>query len=172
MNSRIIISASKCAEYHPGIIKEISFTGQATNFTGRAEADFAPLSSELICISNFIDLQKLRLGKMVTLNYSIEGEPADYQICPLLLMTFIENVFKYGLSNHIPALIVISIRIQKGSIIFHSQNTIFDSKRHTERTGIGIANTRKRLEHLYPGTHTLAIDQSERLFTVDLVLRY
>jgi len=139
--------------------------------TDEAEADFVPLSSELSCISNFIDLQTLRLGKMVTLNYTVEGEPADYQICPLLLMTFIENVFKYGLSNHVPALIVISVRMEKGNIIFHSQNTIFNSKKHIERTGIGIVNTRKRLEHLYPGKHNLEIVRSETLFTVDLVLR-
>jgi two-component system LytT family sensor kinase len=139
--------------------------------TDEAEADFVPLSNELNCISNFIDLQKLRLGKMVTLNYSVAGDPADYQICPLLLMTFIENVFKYGLSNHLPALITISIRMENGSIVFHSQNTIFDHKRHRERTGIGISNTKKRLEHLYPDKYTLVIDQADQLFTVDLVLR-
>ena len=139
--------------------------------TDEAEADFVPLSSELICIGNFIDLQKLRLGKMVTLEYTVEGDPAEYQICPLVLMTFIENVFKYGLSNHVPALIVIYIRMEKGNIFFHSQNTIFDHKKHPERSGIGIANTRKRLEHLYPNKYTLGIDQADQLFTVDLVLR-
>jgi len=138
--------------------------------TDEAEADFVPLSSELICISNFIDLQQLRLGKMVTLNYNVEGDPAAYRICPLLLMTFIENVFKYGLSNHVPALIVISIRMEKDSIIFHSQNTIFDHKKDKDRSGIGIANTRKRLDHLYPDKYTLNISEADQLFTVDLVL--
>jgi len=139
--------------------------------TDEAEADFVPLSSELSCISNFIDLQKLRLGKMVTLNYSVEGDPAAYQICPLVLMTFIENVFKYGLSNHVPALIVISIRMEKDRIIFHSQNAVFDHNKHPERSGIGIANTRKRLGHLYPDKYSLDITEADQLFTVDLVLR-
>jgi two-component system LytT family sensor kinase len=139
--------------------------------TDEAESDFVPLSSELICISDFIDLQRLRLGKMVTLQYHVSGDSAGHHICPLLLMTFIENVFKYGLSNHLPALIVIDIRIEKDSIIFHSQNTVFEHKKLNNRSGIGIVNTRKRLEHLYPGKYSLDITEADQLFTVDLVLR-
>lgn len=138
--------------------------------TDEAEANFVPLTSELACISNFIDLQKLRLGKMVTLNYSVDGEAENHQISPLLLMTFIENVFKYGLSNHVPALITIAIRMENGKILFHCQNTIFEHKRDVERTGIGIENTRKRLQHLYPDKHSLNINQDDGVFTVDLVL--
>jgi len=138
--------------------------------TDEAEADFVSLVSELNCISNFIDLQKLRLGKMVKLKYSIEGDPSGHRICPLLLMTFIENVFKYGLSNHVPALIDILITIEKDKIIFHSKNTIFDKQKQEGRTGIGLVNTRKRLDFLYPGKYELNIDQADQIFTVDLVL--
>jgi len=138
--------------------------------TDEAEADFVSLVSELNCISNFIDLQKLRLGKMVKLHYSIEGDASGHRICPLLLMTFIENVFKYGLSNHVPALIDIIITIEKDQIIFHSRNTIFDKQKQAGRTGIGLVNTRKRLDFLYPGKYKLDIDQADQIFTVDLVL--
>ena len=139
--------------------------------TDEAEADFVSLVNELNCISNFIDLQKLRLGKMVTLNYTVKGDPGGYQICPLLLMTFIENVFKYGLSNHDPAQIDISIDIDGGQIVFHSQNRIFNTRQQEGRSGIGIINTRKRLDYLYSGKYTLKIDHNDDLFTVDLVLR-
>jgi len=139
--------------------------------TDEAEADFVTLVNELNCISNFIDLQKLRLGKVVTLNYIVTGDPGGYQISPLLLMTFIENVFKYGLSNHAPAKIDISIEIGEGQIVFHSQNQVFNTKRHEERAGIGIINTKKRLDYLYPDLYTLKIDQTDNLFTVDLILR-
>lgn len=139
--------------------------------TDEAEVNFVPLESELACITDFIDLQKLRLGKMVTLDYTVEGEVASHQISPLLLMTFIENVFKYGLSNHVPAAIVISIRTRPAEIIFHCQNSMFDHKPDKERTGIGIVNTMRRLDHLYAGRYTLNIDQENKLFTVDLLLR-
>ena len=139
--------------------------------TDEAEADFVPLSSELNCISNFIDLQKLRLGKSVSLQYSVTGDPLGHRISPLLLMTFIENVFKYGLSNHAPALINMTINMDDEHIVFHSQNQIFNYKGHTERSGIGIINTRKRLDHLYAGKYQLDINTDDSLFTVDLVLR-
>jgi len=139
--------------------------------TDEAEADFVPLTSELNCISNFIDLQKLRLGKSVSLHYTVTGEPLGHRISPLLLMTFIENVFKYGLSNHEPALINLTIHMDQESIAFHSQNQLFNYKGHSERSGIGIINTRKRLEHLYPGKYDLTINSDDNLFTVDLILR-
>ena len=139
--------------------------------TDEAEADFVPLSSELNCISNFIDLQKLRLGKSVTFHYSISGEPLGHKISPLLLMTFIENIFKYGLSNHEPALINMTISMDDEYIIFHSQNQIFNYKGHSQRSGIGIINTRKRLDHLYAGRYELKINSDDDLFTVDLMLR-
>ena len=139
--------------------------------TDEAEADFVPLSSELNCVSNFIDLQKLRLGKMVTLNYVVIGEPLGHRISPLLLMTFIENVFKYGLSNHEPAKIDILITIDDDHVNFHSQNQVFNYKRHSERSGIGILNTRKRLDYLYANKYELTINNEDSLFTVDLILR-
>lgn len=139
--------------------------------TDDAEADFVPLSSELSCISNFIDLQKLRLGKMVTLNYTVTGEALGHRISPLMLMTFIENVFKYGLSNHEPALINISITTDEENIVFHSQNQVFNYKRHADRSGIGIINTRKRLDYLYANKYELNINNEDNLFTVDLTLR-
>lgn len=139
--------------------------------TDEAEADFVPLSSELNCVSNFIDLQKLRLGKMITLNYVVTGEAIGHKISPLLLMTFIENVFKYGLSNHEPALINITINTDDDHIIFHSQNQVFNYKRHSERSGIGILNTRKRLDYLYANKYELTINNEDNLFTVDLILR-
>ncbi|WP_158797811.1 sensor histidine kinase [Pedobacter sp. L105] len=138
--------------------------------TDEAEADFVTLISELNCIGNFIDLQKLRLGKTVTLDYRVTGDPRGYQISPLLLMTFIENVFKYGLSNHEQADIHIHISVGEDQILFHSQNTIFNHQQPTERSGIGIMNTRKRLDYLYPDKYVLKIDKDDHLFTVDLVL--
>lgn len=138
--------------------------------TDEAEANFVPLHDELDCIENFIDLQKLRLGKKVTLNYQVTGDSSGHLISPLILMTFIENVFKYGLSNHTETQIEISISIEPDRIIFYAQNKIFKNKRKQERSGLGIKNTRRRLDHLYAGKHSLIIDDQNELFTVKLIL--
>ncbi|WP_316749645.1 histidine kinase [Pedobacter gandavensis] len=138
--------------------------------TDEAEADFVPLQGELDCIDDFIALQKIRLGKTVTLVYEVNGNAQGHQISPLILMTFIENVFKYGLSNHIETSIVIKIIIQAKLISFYAQNTIFENRNLNERKGLGISNTKQRLEHLYPGKHKLEIDDKNKLFTVSLLL--
>ncbi|RYE44681.1 MAG: hypothetical protein EOP48_22460, partial [Sphingobacteriales bacterium] len=138
--------------------------------TDQSEADFVPLQDEIDCISDFIALQKLRLGKKVTLSYTVEGDSINHKITPLLLMTFIENAFKYGLSNHLEALIDIRINIEKHKITFYSENQIFDHKEPQIRKGIGIDNTKKRLNHLYPGSHDLQISGDNGTFKVLLVL--
>ncbi|WP_182953903.1 sensor histidine kinase [Pedobacter gandavensis] len=138
--------------------------------TDEAGADFVSLEGELDCIDDFIALQKIRLGKKITLTYEVIGNPQGHQISPLILMTFIENVFKYGLSNHSETNIVIKIRIEPKLISFYAQNTIFENRNLNNREGLGISNTRQRLEHLYPGKYKLEIDDKNNLFTVNLLL--
>ncbi|WP_166664919.1 sensor histidine kinase [Pedobacter metabolipauper] len=156
--------------------------------TDEAQANFVTLQDELDCIGNFIDLQKLRLGKKVILNYTTTGNPDGHQISPLILMTFIENVFKYGLSNHEEAPVTIAIDIEPDKINFFAQNRIFKNRNEQERnpgerrdpttqkspgderTGLGIKNTKQRLDHLYAQKYSLKIDEQQELFTVKLIL--
>ncbi|MBB6499039.1 sensor histidine kinase [Pedobacter cryoconitis] len=138
--------------------------------TDEAETNFVPLQGEIDCINNFIDLQKIRLGKKVNLIYEVTGNPKGHQISPLILMTFIENVFKYGLSNHTETTIEIKIQIEAERIYFFTQNTILEMTNLNERKGLGISNTKQRLEHLYPEKHELKIDDQNKIFTVSLLL--
>lgn len=138
--------------------------------TDEAHEDFVSLQSEVDCISDYIDLQRLRLGKKVKLGYLVTGELEDKRIAPLILMTFIENVFKYGTSSHEASEILISIRVEDDRILFESSNQRFPVEHKLERAGIGIANTRKRLHHLYPGKHELLITRKNNLFIVHLTL--
>jgi LytS/YehU family sensor histidine kinase len=133
--------------------------------------DFVSLNNEIECMRDFIDLQRLRLGKKMNVDFSVSGNTEKKKIAPLILMTFIENVFKYGISNHEPSDILIKLSADERSITFFCQNKMFETKRNTERAGIGIANTRKRLQHLYPGKHFLDIKTENSLFTVQLTLQ-
>jgi len=138
--------------------------------TDESEADFVPLKDEIDCINNFIALQQLRLGEKVILRYTVEGDPSAHRITPLLLMTFIENALKYGLSNHLEATITITIKIEAQQISFSAENQLFGHKAPQKRKGIGIENTKKRLAHLYPDAHTLQISESSTHYKVILIL--
>jgi two-component system LytT family sensor kinase len=132
--------------------------------------NFVSLQSEVDCIVDYIDLQRLRLGSKTTVNFNITGTIAQQKIAPLLFMTFVENVFKYGVSKQHKSAIDINLHAAEGIITFMCVNPIFERKEHIERTGIGIVNTKQRLEHLYPGKHVLNIADDNDLFTVVLTL--
>jgi hypothetical protein len=139
--------------------------------TDEAGENFVPLESEVGCMKDYIDLQRMRLGSKMNVDLSVKGNMIDKKIAPLVLMTFVENVFKYGISSHEPSDIVIKLSADEHNITFFCQNKLFETKRNTERTGIGIPNARKRLLHLYPNKHFLDIDEGNGLFTVQLTLQ-
>lgn len=138
--------------------------------TDEAARDFVPLEDEVNCMNDYIDLQKMRLGDKTNVEVMVTGDITGKKIAPLLLMTFVENVFKYGISSHEPSSINITLKADEYNISFYTRNRIFEAKQHTARTGIGIANARKRLQHLYPHKHLLDIDTGKGEFTVNLVL--
>ncbi|MET0392422.1 MAG: sensor histidine kinase [Chitinophagaceae bacterium] len=139
--------------------------------TDEVRENYVPLQNELDCIADYIDLQRLRLGAKTTVDFSVSGNTDNKIIAPLLLMTFVENVFKYGISNHEPSEIIIRLTAEAHSITFWCRNRLFETKRNTGRTGIGLANARQRLQHLYPGKHFLDISTANGLFTVQLTLQ-
>jgi hypothetical protein len=136
--------------------------------TDEVTEDFVLLQSEIDCINDYIDLQKLRLGKKTKLDFNFYGDMAQKKVPPLVLMTFIENVFKYGVSKHEPSVISINLKVTDDKILFTCENTIFDNRPASSRRGIGIANTRQRLQHIYPGKHKLNISQEAAMFRVEL----
>jgi len=139
--------------------------------TDEVSENYVSLTSEVACIRDYIDLQKLRLSKNVQINFSVTGNLEQKSIAPLVLMTFIENIFKYGISNHERAVITIKLQAKANLIHFFCQNQLFQTTRTSERAGIGLANTQQRLDHLYPNKHNLEIDRENNLFTVNLTLQ-
>ncbi|RYE31038.1 MAG: hypothetical protein EOP42_11220 [Sphingobacteriaceae bacterium] len=132
--------------------------------------DFVLLQHEINCIQDYISLQKLRLGSKTQLNFEVEGLIGNQKIAPLIIMTFVENVFKYGISKHHSSVINIKVKVLGECISLFCQNTLLDHQPNITRTGIGITNTRQRLELLYPKKYQLEIDSNNQLFTVQLRL--
>lgn len=132
--------------------------------------ELVPLRDELDCIANFIGLQELRLGAKTPIDYQVEGLALQHKIAPLILMTFVENAFKYGISKQTASSILIKVSIADEHLMFFAQNRDFSENAKLNSTGIGIQNTRQRLQHAYPGKHELKIEKGEGLFTVQLKL--
>lgn len=138
--------------------------------TDDVRQDYVPLQSEVDCARNYIDLQKLRLNKKVTVVFTVSGSLADKKIAPLLFMTFIENAFKYGISAHEACTINVEITAGERNITFHCSNRIFLRQEQTDREGVGISNAQKRLNYLYPKKYLLNIDTENETFSVDLTI--
>jgi hypothetical protein len=168
LNNIYSLSVSNSVDAPAAILKLSNIMRYVTD---EATRNFVPLQSEVNCATDYIDLQRLRLSDKVTIDFSVKGALEGKEIVPLLLMTFIENVFKYGISNHEPSPIVIQLMTDEKAIYFFCQNTIFGTGRLVERTGIGLVNTKQRLEHLYPYRHLLSITRQDNLYTVQLTLR-
>lgn len=86
------------------------------------------------------------------------------------MMTFIENAFKYGISNREASAITIRIRVDEQSIRFFCRNRIFQREVQDGRIGTGTENAKKRLTFLYPEKHLLNIEAQNETFTVDLTI--
>lgn len=134
-----------------------------------SENNFVPIRNEIACAEDFIDLQKLRLNEKTSVRFSVEGNVTGKQVPPLLLLTFIENAFKYGVSNHTPAEISINIKVEENLIGFRCKNIVFAVG--SGEVKVGLTNIRKRLNHLYPGKYFLHILNHDRVFEVELQLR-
>ena len=139
--------------------------------TDDAGKDFVQVEDEIKFITDYVDLQKLRLGKKAQLTYSVSGELKNKAIAPLLLISFIENVFEHGVSKHEYSPIVIQIHASDEAISFQSENKIFKKNKRIERTSIGVANSMQRLKYLYPDKHALKINAENGQYDVSLVLQ-
>ncbi|GAB4043594.1 sensor histidine kinase [Spirosoma jeollabukense] len=127
------------------------------------------LRNELEYIGQYIALQRLRLGDTAQIDFTIEGNTNRKQIAPLLLISFIENAFKYGVSPEEPSAIQVSISMQGNTLrcyVVNKKVRVFQPT--AVASGIGLTNTKARLQLLYPDRHQLIIDDKPASFTVDL----
>ncbi len=139
--------------------------------TDEVTADFVLLENDISCIKDYIELQRLRLGDSTTVNFSVNGIAEGKTISPLLLMSFVENAFKHGVSKNTPSIIDIAINIFPQSVRMLCKNQVFAHQNKMPRTGVGLENTKHRLNHLYPGKHTLTILEQNGFYIVDLQIQ-
>ncbi|MBE0676067.1 MAG: histidine kinase, partial [Bacteroidales bacterium] len=129
---------------------------------------------EIEFIRHYINLQKMRFSSdiPVVVNFDVSGDYSGYRIAPLILVSFIENAFKYGVKLEKKSEIRISMNFHNGEMEFVASNPIFKAVQPVDgrNSGIGINNTKKRLAILYPRTHKLSITDDGKEFSVRLIL--
>ncbi|HRG18523.1 MAG TPA: histidine kinase [Flavobacterium lutivivi] len=131
--------------------------------------EFVTLEKEINYISDYIQLQKIRLDESVNFKYETKGQLLNKSIAPLILIPFIENAFKYGINPDEDSFIHISIETDEKYITLEVENSIVNTTvDETSKTEEGLRNTKKRLEIIYPDKHELTIHESEKKYDVTL----
>ena len=113
------------------------------------------LDGEVEFIRNYIELMKLRCNEMTTVSARFSIQEPQSEVAPLLFISLIENAFKHGINSNEPATIDIRLEQQGDTLLFDCDNTN-NPKPTKDRSGsgIGLDNTRRRLDLLYPGRYT------------------
>jgi cytochrome b len=129
-----------------------------------------PLNKELEYMQNYISLEKLRLNEDVPIQFQVKGNIESAFIMPLILITFLENAFKHGVSTSVThSWITASIEVQNNKCYFNVQNSKIPQSGKTviEKSGIGLQNVKRRLELSYPNNYTLNVQDSEEVYSVE-----
>ncbi len=167
--NNLYILALKKSDRTPEVIAKLSEILDYILY--RCKDDFVPLKNEVSLLHNYIALEKVRYGKRVgiTFNETIES---DAEIAPLLLLTFLENSFKHGVSQEInTAKIDIAIKGDSNEINFYIKNTKPSNSINIsleDRESIGLQNIKKQLDLLYQNQYTLDITNSTNTYIVAL----
>ena len=114
-----------------------------------------PISGEVEFMQNYINLMKLRCNEMTKVNAQFIMHDAQLEVAPLLFISLIENAFKHGMNSNAPATIDIRLEQQEDTLVFLCDN-MNNPKSTKDRSGsgIGLDNTRRRLNLLYSGRYT------------------
>jgi sensor histidine kinase YesM len=127
----------------------INLAGLMRYMIKEAHGDRISLQKELDYLTNYVELQKSRLRETAAVSLSIKGQAGMLEIAPLILITFVENAFKYGINPDMESRISIDIDIHDGILDLSVFNTKVVISSLDLSTGIGLDNTRSRLEKLY-----------------------
>lgn len=134
------------------------------------------LQKEVNYIRNYIDLESLRQGQNVQINFQVSGQLSEQQIAPLIFIPFLENAFKHGLNNHITeGFVNIHLAVENQQIHFFIENSKPDKipiqqPNRPKSGGIGLVNIYRRLNLIYPGQYDLKIENNPKTYAVDLKL--
>ncbi len=136
--------------------------------------DEVKLTQEIELVKNYLDLEVLRYGPELKVDFEVKGVDDNLRTAPLILLPFVENCFKHGGKNE-KGIFWVNIRIK----VFDNILTVFvtnsknpNRKQSTrQKSGVGLHNILERLELLYQGLYKLDIEDSQDFYAVNLELK-
>jgi len=140
----------------------------------RCDEKLVSLDEELANLKNYIEIEKIRYSGKLKLSTDFPKKTGIQKIAPLILLPFVENAFKHGVS-HFPGVAFVNIKISivETNLFFRIVNSknpaAINQTEHSK--GVGLKNVRKRLDLIYPGKYMLKIDETEETFSVNLTLQ-
>lgn len=133
-----------------------------------------PLSRELAFTQDYITLMRMRVTDHVKINMSMPAHIPDGQIPPLVLITFVENAFKHGISYRQESFIDMAVEV-KGEpmgakeLRFTCRNSRIPAA-DDHHGGVGLRNVRQRLDLIYGNRYTLQIEEQPATYYVKLIV--
>ena len=128
-----------------------------------------PLTREVEFLNLYVQLMRLRYTRKVHINVDVPPQLPELKLPPLMLIIFVENAFKHGISYREESFIDIKVRVENKRLLFSCCNSKPTQVQHTnEKGGMGLQNVRQRLELLYDDDYTLDISDGEKTYEVKL----
>lgn len=130
---------------------------------------FVLLREEIDYLRDYIGIETIRYGDELDLSFEVEGDPGGLVIAPLLLLPFIENIFKHGIEKDPEqAIASIFIKIDDTRLVCLFRNNKIKNQGVTPSSQTGIRNVMKRLQLIYPGKHEIRVEEQQDFFIVEL----
>ena len=128
-----------------------------------------PLSREVQFLRNYVQLMSMRYTGNVSISLDVPEVLPDSMLPPLLLVIFVENAFKHGISYRTKSFVEISLKPQADRLLFKCRNSRQQKPQDENmKGGVGLSNVRRRLDLLFPGNYTLDLKEQEDTYTVHL----
>ena len=169
LNNMVALARKQSDLLEPSLIKLSSLLRYMLYET---DEDKVPLEKEIDYLNSYIELQSQRFGKKIIITTSFESVYDGYVIEPMLLIPFVENAFKHGTGLIPDARIDIHLKLEKEQLSFVARNRYTDTAEtpKDKTSGIGLNNVKRRLNLLYPKSHSLRIEKKDGWFSVLLQL--
>lgn len=170
LNNMVALARKKSDDLEPSLIKLSSLLRYMLYETNE---DKVLLEKEIEYLKSYIDLQRQRFGKNVSIQTNFSEIEPGHTIEPMLLIPFVENAFKHGTGMILNAEIHIDMKVQNGRLYFKVANKYADlpEQQKDKTSGIGLTNAKRRLNLLYDNSHSLQVDKRDGWFKIDLQIK-
>lgn len=134
------------------------------------KSTYIELDKELSYIQDYVEMQVMRLDRLIEVDFTIADRYSDLMIAPMILIPYIENAFKHGILEKGRSYICIKLMINGDKLCLHTSNTLRSKDSNVEKTHIGHSNSNRRLELLYRGKYELLVTETADRYDLKLEL--